>query len=173
MSGQNNGGTTAAITTNNQRSPEPQWKAGQPKWRGPADRTRDDPDISLLYKPCITGSGNKLLTDGKTGFIAGLCSKKTSKIFSGTSYHDGSGAGLILTNPDGVEFTYALRFQFAASNNEAEYEALIAGLRIATQMGVKNIQANVDSKLVANQVLGTYVAKEDNMIKYLDITKGL
>nr|GFA85528.1 reverse transcriptase domain-containing protein [Tanacetum cinerariifolium] len=86
---------------------------------------------------------------------------------------DGSGAGLILTNPDGVEFTYALRFQFAASNNAAEYEALIAGLRIATQMGVKNIQANVDSKLVANQVLGTYVAKEDNMTKYLEIAKCL
>nr|GEX12457.1 reverse transcriptase domain-containing protein [Tanacetum cinerariifolium] len=61
----------------------------------------------------------------------------------------------------------------SASNNEAEYEALIAGLRITTQMGVKNIQANVDSKLVANQVLGTYVAKEDNMIKYLEIAKGL
>nr|GEZ30902.1 reverse transcriptase domain-containing protein [Tanacetum cinerariifolium] len=91
----------------------------------------------------------------------------------GSSCVDGSGVGLILTNPDGVEFTYALRFQFAASNNEAEYEALIAGLRIAMQMGVKNIQAIVDSKLVANQLLGTYVAKEDNMIKYLDITKGL
>nr|GEW35432.1 reverse transcriptase domain-containing protein [Tanacetum cinerariifolium] len=91
----------------------------------------------------------------------------------GSSCIDGSDAGLILTNPDGVEFTYALRFQFAASNNEAEYEALIAGLRIAMQLGVKNIQANVDSKLVANQVLGTYVAKEDNMIKYLDIAKGL
>nr|GEV33259.1 reverse transcriptase domain-containing protein [Tanacetum cinerariifolium] len=61
----------------------------------------------------------------------------------------------------------------AASNNEAEYEALVAGLRIATQMGVKNIQVNVDSKLVANQVLGTYVAKEDNMIKYLEIVRGL
>nr|GEY75571.1 hypothetical protein [Tanacetum cinerariifolium] len=61
----------------------------------------------------------------------------------------------------------------APSNNEAEYEALIAGLRIATQIGVKNIQANVDSKLVANQVLGMYVAKEDNMIKYMDIAKGL
>nr|GFA69604.1 reverse transcriptase domain-containing protein [Tanacetum cinerariifolium] len=91
----------------------------------------------------------------------------------GSSCVDGSGAGLILTNPDGVEFTYALRFQFAASSNEAEYEALVAGLRIATQMGVKNIQANVDSKLVANQVLGTYVAKEDNMTKYLEIAKGL
>ncbi|GJS49249.1 reverse transcriptase domain-containing protein [Tanacetum coccineum] len=41
-----------------------------------------------------------------------------------------SGDGLILTSPEGTEFTYALRFQFTASNNEAEYEALIAGLRI-------------------------------------------
>nr|GEY87969.1 reverse transcriptase domain-containing protein [Tanacetum cinerariifolium] len=82
---------------------------------------------------------------------------------------DGSGAGLILTNPEGVEFTYALRFQFTAFNNEAEYEALVAGLRIAARMGVKNVQVNVDSKLVANQVLGTYVAKEDKMIKYLEI----
>ncbi|GKF78448.1 reverse transcriptase domain-containing protein, partial [Tanacetum coccineum] len=51
-----------------------------------------------------------------------------------------SGVGLIPTSPEGTEFTYALRFQFAASNNEAEYEALIAGLRIATRMGVRNIQ---------------------------------
>ncbi|GKC42070.1 reverse transcriptase domain-containing protein [Tanacetum coccineum] len=91
----------------------------------------------------------------------------------GSSCVDGSGAGLILTSPEGTEFTYALRSQFAASNNEAEYEALIARLRIATQMGVSNIQANVDSKLVANQVLGTYVAKEDNMIKYLKKTNSL
>nr|GFB83025.1 reverse transcriptase domain-containing protein [Tanacetum cinerariifolium] len=40
-------------------------------------------------------------------------------------------------------------------------------------MGVKNVQANVDSKLAANQVLGTYVAKENNMIKYREIAKGL
>nr|GEX44653.1 reverse transcriptase domain-containing protein [Tanacetum cinerariifolium] len=49
---------------------------------------------------------------------------------------DGSGVGLILTSPEGKEFTYTLRFQFIASNNEAEYEALIAGLRIAVQMEV-------------------------------------
>ncbi|GJR42866.1 reverse transcriptase domain-containing protein [Tanacetum coccineum] len=49
----------------------------------------------------------------------------------GSSCIDGSGTGLILTSPKGTKFTYALRFQFTASNNEAEYEALIAGLRIA------------------------------------------
>ncbi|GKE82424.1 reverse transcriptase domain-containing protein, partial [Tanacetum coccineum] len=54
-------------------------------------------------------------------------------------FPDGSSAGLILTSPEGAEFTYALRFQFTASNNEAEYEALIAGLRIAAQMGVRNV----------------------------------
>ncbi|GJZ08957.1 reverse transcriptase domain-containing protein [Tanacetum coccineum] len=55
----------------------------------------------------------------------------------------------------------------------AEYEALIAGLRIATQIGVRNIQVSVDSKLVANQVLGIYVSKEENMIKYLEKVKIL
>ncbi|GJV89500.1 reverse transcriptase domain-containing protein [Tanacetum coccineum] len=84
----------------------------------------------------------------------------------GSSCTDGSGAGLILTNPEGMEFTYALRFRFDATNNEAEYEASIVGLRIAEQMGVKNLQANVDSRLVANQVNGTYVAKEVDMIRY-------
>nr|GEX77723.1 reverse transcriptase domain-containing protein [Tanacetum cinerariifolium] len=60
----------------------------------------------------------------------------------GSSCTDGSGAGLILTNPEGMEFTHALRFWFDATNNEAEYEALIAEIRIAEQMGVKNLQAN-------------------------------
>ncbi|GJY64397.1 reverse transcriptase domain-containing protein [Tanacetum coccineum] len=57
----------------------------------------------------------------------------------GSSCVDGSWAGLILTNPEGAEFTYAMRFRFEATNNEAEYEALIAGLRIAEQMGVRTM----------------------------------
>ncbi|GJS20433.1 reverse transcriptase domain-containing protein [Tanacetum coccineum] len=61
----------------------------------------------------------------------------------GSSCVDGSGAGLILTSPEGTEFTYALRFQFTTSNNEAEYEALIAGLRTAAQMGVRNVHVLV------------------------------
>ncbi|GJW36218.1 reverse transcriptase domain-containing protein [Tanacetum coccineum] len=91
----------------------------------------------------------------------------------GSSCIDGSGAGLILTNPEGAEFTYALRFRFDATNNEAEYEALIASLRIAEQVGVKNLQANLDSHLVANQVNGSYIAKELKMIQYLEKVKTL
>ncbi|GKG26452.1 reverse transcriptase domain-containing protein, partial [Tanacetum coccineum] len=57
----------------------------------------------------------------------------------GLSCLEGLGVGLILINLEGEEFTYALRFEFDASNNEAEYEALMAGLRIAKQMGVENL----------------------------------
>ncbi|GJR55836.1 reverse transcriptase domain-containing protein [Tanacetum coccineum] len=91
----------------------------------------------------------------------------------GSSCIDGSGAGLILTNPEGFEFIYATRFRFEATNNEAEYEALIAGLRIAEQMGIKNLQANIDSWLVANQVNGSYVAKESGMVQYMEKVKTL
>nr|GFD17849.1 reverse transcriptase domain-containing protein [Tanacetum cinerariifolium] len=61
----------------------------------------------------------------------------------------------------------------SSSNNEAEYEALIASLRIAVHMGVCNVYVSVDSKLVACQVLGAYVTKEENMIKYLEKVKSL
>nr|GFA32144.1 hypothetical protein [Tanacetum cinerariifolium] len=70
----------------------------------------------------------------------------------GSSCMDGFGAGVIIMNSKGMEFTYALSFRFNDTNNEAEYEALIDGLRIASQIGIQNLQANVDSKLVANQL---------------------
>nr|GEY95134.1 reverse transcriptase domain-containing protein [Tanacetum cinerariifolium] len=57
----------------------------------------------------------------------------------GSSCTDGSRTGLTLTNLERAEFTYALRFRFEETNNEAEYKALIAGLRIAKEMGVKNL----------------------------------
>nr|GEX16123.1 reverse transcriptase domain-containing protein [Tanacetum cinerariifolium] len=78
----------------------------------------------------------------------------------GVSILKGSGAGLVLIGPSGIEYTYALRLTFSSTNNEAEYEALLAGLRIARQL-------KVDSKLVASQINGTYEASIDSMIKYL------
>nr|GEV58610.1 reverse transcriptase domain-containing protein [Tanacetum cinerariifolium] len=91
----------------------------------------------------------------------------------GSSCTDSSGARLILTNPEGMEFTYSLGFRFEATNNKAEYEALIVGLRIPEQIGAKNLQAHVDSWLVANQVNGSYVAKELGMIQYLEKVRAL
>ncbi|GKD46885.1 reverse transcriptase domain-containing protein [Tanacetum coccineum] len=79
----------------------------------------------------------------------------------------GSGAGLVLISPSGVEFTYALRLNFTSTNNEAEYEALLAGLCMAKKINVRDIDAKVDSKLVASQINGSYVASNTSMMKYL------
>ncbi|GJY01717.1 reverse transcriptase domain-containing protein [Tanacetum coccineum] len=59
------------------------------------------------------------------------------------------------------------------SQGSTEYEALVAGLRIAEQIGVKNLAAKVDSRLVVNQINGLYEAKEQSMTQYLEKTKTL
>ncbi|GJV93019.1 reverse transcriptase domain-containing protein [Tanacetum coccineum] len=79
----------------------------------------------------------------------------------------GAGAGLVLIGPNDIEYTYAFRLTFPSTNNEAEYEALLSGLRIARQMNISNIEVKVDSKLVASQINGDYEASKDSMIKYL------
>nr|GEU49917.1 reverse transcriptase domain-containing protein [Tanacetum cinerariifolium] len=85
----------------------------------------------------------------------------------GTSSPKGSGACLVLIGPSDIEYTYALHLTFLSTNNEAEYEALLAGLRIARQMNISNIYVKVDSKLVASQINKTYESSKDIMIKYL------
>ena len=66
----------------------------------------------------------------------------------GVANSQGSGASLILTSPDGIDVEYALRFRFQASNNEAEYEAVIAGLNLAHSMEADQLEICSDSQLV-------------------------
>ncbi|XP_071695127.1 uncharacterized protein [Rutidosis leptorrhynchoides] len=89
----------------------------------------------------------------------------------GASCVEGAGVGLVLTNPSGEEHTYALRFDFDVTNNEAEYEALLAGLNLACKMNITQLRAYVDSQLVANQFNGSFEAHELSMQKYLKLMK--
>ncbi|XP_071687157.1 uncharacterized protein [Rutidosis leptorrhynchoides] len=91
----------------------------------------------------------------------------------GASSSDGAGAGLILIGPGGEEHTYALRFEFPASNNEAEYEALLSGLRMAEKVGIKYLKVLVDSQLVANQMNGTFEARDPAMQNYLALAEEM
>ncbi|GKC95582.1 reverse transcriptase domain-containing protein [Tanacetum coccineum] len=61
-------------------------------------------------------------------------------------------AGLMLIDPEGKEYTYALRFGFETTNNEAEYEALLVGLRISQEMEITSLAIFVDSQLLVNQI---------------------
>ncbi|XP_076947029.1 uncharacterized protein LOC143618831 [Bidens hawaiensis] len=91
----------------------------------------------------------------------------------GASNDEGAGAGLTITNPEGKHFTYALRLEFKSTTNEAEYDTLLAGLRIARKLEARHLEAHVDSMLVANQIEGSYDAKDDKMASYLAQAKAL
>ncbi|GJW44980.1 reverse transcriptase domain-containing protein [Tanacetum coccineum] len=72
--------------------------------------------------------------------------ENTWKLFTDrASRSDGSGAGLMLVSLEGKEYTYAIRFEFKTTNNEAEYEALLAGLRIAKEMKIQELAIFIDS----------------------------
>jgi ribonuclease HI len=91
----------------------------------------------------------------------------------GASNIKGSAAGVVLEGPDGVLIEQSLRFAFKASNNEAEYEALIAGMKLAREMDITDLKAKSDSQLVTNQVLGEFQAKDPQLIKYLEKVRSL
>ncbi|XP_020420718.1 uncharacterized protein LOC109949474 [Prunus persica] len=91
----------------------------------------------------------------------------------GSSNAQGCGAGLVLISPDKVSLEYALRFKFQTSNNEAEYEALLAGLRLAKEMDARKIQIFSDSQLVVHQVNQDFTAKDASMTAYLQHARHL
>ncbi|XP_071687698.1 uncharacterized protein [Rutidosis leptorrhynchoides] len=91
----------------------------------------------------------------------------------GASSEEGAGIGLLLVSPNREAITYAIRLKFAALNNEAEYEALIAGLGLAKSIDVRQLTAYVDSQLVASQLNGSFEARDTSMQKYLELTKAL
>ncbi|GKC99717.1 reverse transcriptase domain-containing protein [Tanacetum coccineum] len=94
--------------------------------------------------------------------------KNAWKLFTnGSSSSDGSGAGLMVVSPEGKEYTYVLRFTFETTNNEAKYEALLAGLRIAKEMEIQELIISIDSQLVANQVKGLFEARQTTIKQYL------
>ncbi|GJV35301.1 reverse transcriptase domain-containing protein [Tanacetum coccineum] len=67
----------------------------------------------------------------------------------GASSLKGAGVGLVLIDPAGTEYTYAIWLNFTSTNNDAGYEALLVGLRIAEKIKVQALKVKVDSKLVA------------------------
>ncbi|KAL0373713.1 UNVERIFIED_CONTAM: hypothetical protein Sradi_3287000 [Sesamum radiatum] len=78
-----------------------------------------------------------------------------------------SGAGIVLTTPQGDNIEFEVKFEFKTSNNKAEYEALILGMRIAQDAGASHLLAYSDSHLIVRQINGEYEAKEESMVQCL------
>ncbi|CAA7040713.1 unnamed protein product [Microthlaspi erraticum] len=85
----------------------------------------------------------------------------------------GAGVGIRLVSPTGEVLEQSLKLGFPTSNNEVEYEAIIAGLRLAKEVEAEHVHALCDSQLVTKQFSGDYDAKDDHMDAYLKQTQEL
>ena len=93
----------------------------------------------------------------------------------GSSNQQGSGDGVVLEGPNGLLIEQNLKFAFKARNNQAEYEALIAGMLLDKEMGARSLLAKSDSQLVTGQVTGEYQTKDPKMaayLRYVQVLKG-
>ncbi|KAL5574290.1 hypothetical protein UlMin_023887 [Ulmus minor] len=125
-------------------------------------------DIVADFAPNVTQQADKELLN-----LTERSNSKWTLTVDGSSNVNGAGIGLVLTSPEGDLIQQAIRCGFKATNNEAEYEALIAGLNLAKDMGIKKLSIHSDSQLVVNQLLGSYQARDLKMASYLEHIKIL
>ena len=76
-------------------------------------------------------------------------------------------------SPEKVVIEKSLRLDFSATNNEAEYEALLEGMAMVQRMGGRSIKIFSDSRLVVGQVRGEFEAKDERMQGYLGQVKSM
>lgn len=92
-------------------------------------------------------------------------------------YMDGSstkgkcGAGVVLVSPKGMVLQHALSFDFDTTNNEAEYEALLVGLNIASRLRAEILIAHSNSQIIVNQIWESYQTKGANLKSYRNLVR--
>jgi ribonuclease HI len=92
--------------------------------------------------------------------------------FDGSLKLEGAGAGVLLISPQGKQLKYVLQIFWKVSNNEAEYEALLHGLRLAISLGIKRLLDYGDFTMVINQVNKSWDRNKENMDAYcLEVCK--
>jgi ribonuclease HI len=93
--------------------------------------------------------------------------------FNDSVMKEGAGVGLVFILPLGVRMEYLVRLHFPTSNNTAEYEALINGLRIVVELGIKPLEIRGDSELVVDQVMKDKNCVDPKMAAYCQAVRDL
>ncbi|XP_074362292.1 uncharacterized protein LOC141702521 [Apium graveolens] len=83
------------------------------------------------------------------------------------------GASLILSSPEGFEICQAIRFDFPLTNNEAKYEALLAGMKLSRSLEAKHLRAFSDSMLVVKHFTGEYEQRDPRTKAYTSKTPSI
>ncbi|XP_042415389.1 uncharacterized protein LOC122004592 [Zingiber officinale] len=122
-------------------------------------------EYDIQYQPC-TAIKAQALADFLTK-IHQTSSEETWKVYvDGSTTHQGSGVGILLISPQGDILQLAVRLNFRATNNEAEYEALLAGMQAARHVGVARVIIYSDSQLVTQQVADNFMINCDKLQVY-------
>jgi hypothetical protein len=87
--------------------------------------------------------------------------------FDGSTRNKKAGAGVVLIDPNGEQVKYMVHLDFEATNNMAEYEALIFGLTVALSLGVRELLVKGDSQLIIRQVRGECCSNNPQLTAYL------
>ena len=90
--------------------------------------------------------------------------------YDGAKCKNGARAGVVLVSPEGDAMRYMIQIDFTnptPTNNIAEYEGLLTGLRIAISLGIRRLLVKGDSEVVAQQTSKGYRAMNENMASYL------
>jgi ribonuclease HI len=93
--------------------------------------------------------------------------------FDGSVMKTGAGAGMLFISPLREHMRYAVRLHFPASNNMAEYEALLCGLRISIETDIKRLDVRGDSQLVIDQIMKNASCHDDKMEAYCNVLRAL
>lgn len=130
-------------------------------------------EFSLCYEPRGLVWGQHL-----ADFVVELPTEEGEmfrwKLFvDGSSNKWGGGAGIVLEGPDGLVIEQSLIFKFKVSNNQAEYEALLAGMKLARDLGDESLECRTDSQLVEGQMRGNFQIKDDQLLRYCHKAKQL
>ena len=86
--------------------------------------------------------------------------------FDGSSCGAGSDIGIVLVSPRGATFELSFPIEATATNNQAEYQALLKGIRLLQEIGADAVEIFGDSMLVVNQLIGMYECKDDILRVY-------
>ncbi|KAK5835140.1 hypothetical protein PVK06_010826 [Gossypium arboreum] len=93
--------------------------------------------------------------------------------FDGASNALGHGVGAVLVSPEGNHYPLTARLNFFCTNNIAEYEVCIMGLRAAIERNVKTLEVYGDSALVIYQIRGDWEVRDSKLVKYSDLVAEL
>ena len=112
--------------------------------------------------------------DGKSvGIISAQKTSRWKVYMDSAASQKGSRIGLVLISPESITIEKSIRLGFSATNNEAEYEALLQGMMMVQKLGGKAMEAFSDSKLVIGQVMGDLESRDAIMQEYLGRVKRL